>query len=66
MCPNPDLRLQMSLLYGYLLKVDDDDNREQAIDSLILACSFLDSHMDNEKQIRRQFKQEIFPAFIEE
>ena len=29
MCPNSDLRLQMLLLYRWLLKVDDD-NREQA------------------------------------
>ena len=33
--------------YGYLLKVDDDDNREQAMDSLILACSVLDSKGKN-------------------
>ena len=46
MCPNSDLRLQMSILYGYLLKVDDN-NREQAMDSLILACSFLDSQGKN-------------------
>ena len=40
MCPNADLRLHMLLLYRWLLKVDDD-NCEQAIESLMLACSFV-------------------------
>ena len=46
MCSDPDLRLQMLVLYRKLLKVDDN-NREQAMDSLILACSLLDSQGEN-------------------
>ena len=45
MCPNSDLRLQMLLLYRWLLKVDND-NHEEAIESLIMVCSFVDSNMD--------------------
>ena len=35
----------MLLLYRWLLKVDND-NHEEAIESLIMVCSFVDSNMD--------------------
>ncbi|CAL4246154.1 unnamed protein product [Meganyctiphanes norvegica] len=43
LCPNPNLRHKMLLLYRTLVKIDDD-NREKALVSLMRACSSLDRY----------------------